>query len=156
MNPLTRFFARIGTVVLFGITISGCSPFFPPKPPVSVGQARSIVTNDGYQIVTIGITINRPVDAKTFYGICKDTKGSEYAYSIDTKTKSVRTIQLGGNGYPTYEQMNQRLLKQGQKLTDVQKYLTLMLSANDTFYWQYSITGGTWNLKGEPYTVKNP
>lgn len=42
--------------------------------------------------MTIGFTLDRPVNTKTIYGICKNDKGNECVFWNDTKTKSVRTV----------------------------------------------------------------
>ena len=148
-----RNLARMAVIVLGGSVLTGCYSFFPAKPSVTIEQARSIVAKDGYQLLNIGLTIDRPVDAKTFYGICKDGTGKEYAYWIDTKTMTLRTVQLGVSGYLTYEKISDSLLKQGQSASNVKKDLILELSATNTFYWQYNVTGQKWNQKGNLITT---
>jgi len=77
-----RNLARMTVIVFVSSVLTGCYFFFPANPSVTVDQVRSIVAKDGYQLVNIGLTLDRPVDTKTFYGICKDANGHEYAYWI--------------------------------------------------------------------------
>ncbi len=138
------------SVFAVAVAVTGCS-FAPKRSPISINEARSIVSQHGYQVVLIGMTIDRLVDERTFYGIYKDATGNEYAYEIVTKTKDMKTIRLGIHGFPTWQQMQQRLIQQGNKKADVARDLGFILSKNDTFYWQFR--GYTWNLNGEPMTV---